>query len=90
MLSNSSSSSTASDEPTSSTGTAFPWEGVVVGVLVFLSVVLAYLAYRYVDWRRLLQLCCPTPGSHEAMGLNSTSTEALLMSPSSRNGRLVV
>ena len=61
-----------------------------MGVLVFLSVVLAYLAYRYIDWRRALHFCYPDRRSHEVVGLSSTSTEALLMSPTSRNGRLVV
>ena len=67
----------------------------MAGVLVFVCVVLAYLAYRYIDWQRHWQRCWRSVGlsGGDDIALSSTGSstadidEALLAPASSRARR---
>ena len=64
----------------------------MAGVLVFLSVVGAYLLYRYVPWQHYWQLCWRSVGPSEGISLSSTALSTAdmdesLLGPSSSRAR---
>ena len=75
--------------PSASSSSGLAWEGVVLGVLVFVCVLAGYLLYRYVDWRRCVERLSGRP-LHEAYPLGSTSTESLMSGNGDSSSRLVV